>query len=664
MGLFDDYARQWPAGWTFVWAYRGQIQSLGIAVATFWLAYDHGGFPLEARNPFAIGVWWGALLGVATGVWPLVRPPREAFVAGGFLAALAAWTLASAAWAPSGETANSEFDLVALYLGVFVLTVIASRQANVERWVDGLALGIVAVAVLAVASRLRPGLFPGSGDVAAAIPSARARLSYPIGYWNGLAALAALGVPLLLRIAHGARSTAVRSVALAGLPLLAATIYLTSSRGGAVAAGLAAAVFVALSDRHWQALGTTVIAGIGSIMAVLVFADRSYLTNGGTGSVANAQGRSAALLLVAICLVTAVVFARLLRYGRIFRPPPAWAGWALVAVAALALLGAITAGHPVRWFDRFRALPPTTVPSSSVGATGHLLTSAGSGRWQFWSAASSQFVHHPLTGGGAGSFGRWWDRHGSFAYTTEDAHSLYLETLGELGIVGFLLLLGAVGAALVAIIRRVAARHERRGTTPALVAALAAFALAAGIDWMWELPGVTAVAVVLLGLVVGPATISVVRPQPLPHSDRPPAHRSRLMLLVTALVLGWLVICAQALPLLTQLKISQSQAAVRRSDIAGAFSAARAARALEPWAASPYLQLALVQEQSGNVRLALASIDKAIARDDTDWRLWLVAARLQMKAGRPGKARASVAHIRQLNPRSPLLAPLYRALSP
>jgi hypothetical protein len=661
MGLFDDYARQRSAGWTFVWVYRGQIQSLGIAVATFWLAYDHGGFPLEARNPVAIGVWWGALLGVAAGVWPLVRPPREAFVAGGFLAALAAWTLASAAWAPSGETAYSEFDLVALYLGVLVLTVVASRQANVERWADGLTLGIVAVAVLAVASRLRPGLFPGSGDVAAAIPSARSRLSYPIGYWNGLAALAALGVPLLLHIAHGARSTAVRSVALAGLPLLAATIYLTSSRGGAIAAALAVAAFLALTERRWEALATTAFAGVGSALAVVIFVDRSYLTNGGTGSLAYSQGRSAAVLLAAICVATAVAFAAWSRYRPSFRTPPAWAGWALVAIAALILIGALAASHPLRRFDHFRAPP---APPSSVNATGHLLTSAGSGRWQFWSAASSQFVHHPLTGGGAGSFGRWWDRHGSFAYTTEDAHSLYLETLGELGIVGFLLLLGVVGTALVAIVRRLAARHERRGTTPALVAALAAFALAAGIDWMWELPAVTAVAVVLLGLVVGPATVSVVRPQPLPHSDRPPAHRSRLMLLVTALVLGWLVICAQALPLLAQLKISQSQAAVRHSDITGAFSAARAARALEPWAASPYLQLALVQEQSGNVRLALASIDKAIARDDTDWRLWLVAARLQMKAGRPGKARASVAHIRQLNPRSPLLAPLYRALSP
>jgi Tfp pilus assembly protein PilF len=136
------------------------------------------------------------------------------------------------------------------------------------------------------------------------------------------------------------------------------------------------------------------------------------------------------------------------------------------------------------------------------------------------------------------------------------------------------------------------------------------------------------------------------------------------MFRLAVLALGWLIICAQALPLLAQLKISASQAAVRASDTGTALEAADAARALEPWAASPYLQLALVEEQSGEIRSALAFIHDAIRRDRSDWRLWLVAARLQVKAGRPDAARTSVARVEALNPRSPLLAPLYRVLSP
>ena len=667
MGLLGEHARARLDGRAFVWAQRERIQALGIAAATFWLAYDHGGFVPEARNPFAIGVWWAMLFGVGVAVWPLAKVPREALIAGSFLAALAAWTLVSAAWAPSGETALSEFDLVALYLGIFVLTIVASRRANVEQWADGLALGIAAVAVLALASRLRPGLFPGSDDVAAVIPSSRSRLSYPIGYWNGLAALMALGVPLLLRAALAGRSLIVRPLALAGVPVLAATIYLTSSRGGAVGAVVAGAVFVALSDRRWPALGAAAIAGLGSAIAVVALADRPYLVNGNTGSLANAQGRSAALLIAALCAATAATYAVALHYRSSLRSPPVWAARALVATVALGLVVAFVASHPLRRFDHFRAPPANAAASSSVEATAHVFSSSGSGRWQFWSAAGSEFVDHPLIGGGAGSFGRWWDQHGSFAYTVEDAHSLYLETLGELGIVGFLLLLGVLCTGVVVIVRRAfRGRGRPEVVTPALVAAFAAYVLLAGIDWFWELPAVTAVAFVLLGLLVGPATERAAQPQPVPSPPRDTSapRRSRLVPGVAALVLGWLVICAQALPLFAQLKIGESQAAVRSSQTSRALAAARAARALEPWAASPYLQLALVEEQAGSFATALASIDAAIRRDTTDWRLWLVKARLQVKAGRLNEARASLGRVHALNPRSPLLAPLYRFLSP
>ena len=658
MGLLDGLAaRARPHGWTSVRAYRSQfLLVVTIAVATFWLAYDHGAFDVVARNPFAIGVWWAVLFGFLIGVWPLAPVPREAIIAGCFLAALAAWTLASTAWAPSRETALTEFDLAALYLGVFVLTVVGSRPATIERWVDGLALAIVAIAVLALASRLVPGLGLHD-DVATTIPNARSRLSYPIGYWNGLAALAALGVPLLLGISRaGNRPVLVRSLALAGVPLLAATIYLTSSRGGAVAAAVAAVVFLALSDRRWGALAALAIAGLGSMVAVIVLADRSALTKGATGSVAQAQGRSAALLVAAACVGTAVAYAGALRYKRHRVSPPAWMGWAVVAIAALGLIGTLAASHPLRRFDHFRA-PPFT---SNVDATGHLLSSAGSGRWQFWSAAGSQFVHHPILGGGAGSFGRWWDRHGSFAYTTQYAHSLLLGTLGELGVVGFLLLLGVFVTALLAIVRRTGKAQRRQAVVPALVAAAVAYSASAAIDWTWALPGVTTVAIVVLGLLVGPATTSAVRP----IGEGRPSSRSRFALASVALVLGWLVICAEALPLLTHLKINQSQAAVRRADLEAALADARAARALEPWAAEPYLQLALVEEQSGDVPTALAHIHRALARDGTDWRLWLVAARLQMKSGQIDDAKASVTRVRQLNPRSPALASLYRFLSP
>jgi Tfp pilus assembly protein PilF len=115
-----------------------------------------------------------------------------------------------------------------------------------------------------------------------------------------------------------------------------------------------------------------------------------------------------------------------------------------------------------------------------------------------------------------------------------------------------------------------------------------------------------------------------------------------------------LVIGISAIPWLAELKIGASQAAVRRGDGAAAAAAALAARNLEPWASSPYLQLALVSEQAGSLRAARTWMDRALARDPGDWRLWLVAARIDTKLGRSEHARRELARAIQLNPRSPL----------
>jgi tetratricopeptide (TPR) repeat protein len=117
------------------------------------------------------------------------------------------------------------------------------------------------------------------------------------------------------------------------------------------------------------------------------------------------------------------------------------------------------------------------------------------------------------------------------------------------------------------------------------------------------------------------------------------------------------------LPLLTALKIGDSQAAVHAGNAQAALSAARAAHALEPWAASPYVQLALVEEKMGSIPAALVSITSAIRRDSTDWQLWLIAARLWVKAGQLQSAKATLERALALNPRSPLLKRLVRVLA-
>ncbi len=123
------------------------------------------------------------------------------------------------------------------------------------------------------------------------------------------------------------------------------------------------------------------------------------------------------------------------------------------------------------------------------GANPSRLVSAQSNRYEYWRVAVGEFGDAPLQGGGSGSFRTVWLRERPIDETVRDAHSLYFETAAELGIVGLLALLAFV-AGIVAMARRSA---EAAGA----IGALAVFAIHAGLDWDWELPALTLVALTL-----------------------------------------------------------------------------------------------------------------------------------------------------------------------
>ena len=458
-------------------------------------------------------------------------------------------------WAPSAEEAFAEFNRVTLYLGAFLLVLLLGRRASLGRWCDALALAIVAITALALVSRLFPGALPDRG-LAAFLPSAATRLSFPLGYWNGLAVFVAFAVPLLLRLAIVAQSLLVRGVAVASIPALAATIYLTSSRGGVATALTGTAVFLALTARRWTAVAALVVGTVGALGAVSILLPRTQLVNGPLeGELASRQGWTAAILIALVCIVTgagwAVASAALA--GRDQRPR--WLGIAAVATLAVALVAGIALADPVERFHDFKQVPVSAAgPGEEDFVRAHLLSGNGSGRWQFWTVAVEAWKEHPLEGVGAGSYEHWWAEHASFAYFVRDAHSLYLETLGELGLVGLTLVVGLLATGLVSGARRTqAARDEERVSTAALTAVLGSFALALGLDWIWELTAVSLVGIVVLALLTGLAT----QPPSHPREVRTGESESRLTksgygLGVLVVVLAWALISMQAIALLSQ----------------------------------------------------------------------------------------------------------------
>ena len=527
--------------------------TLAIAASVFTLALDGGGYALTTRSSAGLAIWWIVGLAVALAVWPLAKPSRAALSTGGLLAALAALTALSMAWSDSAEKAFAEFERVTLYLGIFTVTVAAGTRANARRWNDGLAIGIVAVGLLALASRLYPHLLTADDQLLAFMPSLT-RLSYPLQYWNGLAIFVALAFPLLLGAAVTERAPVFRGLALAPLPALIAVIYLTSSRGGVAVALAGSIVFVALAGRRLAAIVAVAVTAAGSVAVIGVLQGRSELVDGPLHSAAAAaQGKSAAPLIALTCLAVGLLYglaAHLL-------PRPGLRlkiGFkAAVAVGAVLLVGAgVAAANPQDRLERFKRPPDLHSTPEQRGYTeSHLLSGGGSGRWQFWHSAVDEFKSRPAAGRGAGSYEAWWAAHGSLAYFVRDAHSLYLEMLGELGVIGLFLLVAFLGGGVITgALRLRKGTDDERTLKAALIATVLAFALGAGIDWVWELTVVAAVAVAALGLLTGPATAPATAGGPVVGSPARELFRWRAssagIALRTAVVAAALALAGQA----------------------------------------------------------------------------------------------------------------------
>jgi hypothetical protein len=617
-----------------------------IAVVIVVDAVNGGGSPPAARSVAAILVWWAILMAVAFSLGPRHRVPRAALACAVLLLAFALLAGISMAWAPSAERAFAELDRVLLYAGVLILTLLFARPGDAGRWADGMAGAAATIGFLAVGQRLFPGLFPDD-HLADVLPNAATRLSYPLGYWNGLAIFVALGVPLLLRAAVSARAGLWRAAAIAPVPVLTATMYLSSSRGGVGVAVIASIAFVVLSGLV-RAVLALVVAAVGSAGAIAVLAARPTLVDGPFNTAAaESNGWKAALLMVAICVLCALAYAALTAVvsERLRVPVVAWAVLAVVA------LGGIVAADPSARLREFKAPPPVQAASGAIAVDSHLSSGSGSGRWQFWQAALDQFSNDPITGAGAGSYEPWWAQHGTLDWFVRNAHSLWLETLGELGVLGLLLVAGAFAIGLgtgVSRLRRAAGTD--RTTVAALVAVLIGFVVGAAIDWVWQLPAVTALALLSLGLLVGPATK---RAAPAAETEAEP--RARFGVRAAIVICAWLVLCAQAIPFLASQEVGASQRAAARAEVGDALRQAHSAVSIQPWAASPRLQLALVYEEAGRLDLAREEIGAAIARDSEDWRLQIIASRLAVKSGDIAAARRALARARTLNPRSRLL---------
>jgi O-Antigen ligase len=615
-------------------------------VLTVYLGLSGGGFdPLDSL-PAGIAIWWILVLGVAVGALPRRRPGPLALAALALLAAFALWTGLSLRWTESSEKTALEVAQVGLYLGAFALAVLSRGREGARQMVGALAAGIAVIAGVALLSRLHPAWFPAAQETGRFLETGKERLSYPLDYWNALAALIGIGIALMLQVATGAKAAAVRALATAALPAMILAIYFTLSRGGIAAAAIAIALYFALVPDRLPRLLTATVVGVGGGALILLASHRYELVHGIAGSTARSQGTEMTWLTLAVCVLAGLAQLAL---GATRRPQwahvsPRSARIATGAAAAIAVVALLAAGAPGKvnhaWHDFKQPTEESAAGTSRLGST------SGENRYQLWSAAVREFDSAPLAGTGANTFQLWWTRDADVEAPTLDTHSLYLQTLGELGIVGLAILGAFIALALAGgVIRVIRSGEASRAYLAAALAASSVIWTTSVFDWTWKLPIVPIAALLLIAVL-----LTAGDPEPEPERDSALAWPWRVGVAAASLA----AIAFIAIPYAGTSLIRQSQDKAREGDLNGALADARSAQNVQPGAATPRLQEALILEEEGKLPAAGAAARAATEREPTNWRTWLVLSRLEAELGNAAPAVRDYRRARSLNPESPI----------
>ncbi len=457
------------------------LSVLGVAGALLAVALFFGHGSSDGRL-----FWIGIVASLAAlvlifatllGFLPRPAPTKHGWWALGLFAAFVLWNGLTILWSIAPDRSWSYLNRGLAYLALAVLGLYAGalvRRRPVVTTAGLLAVLFLGVLGWALLGKVFPGLFPDGARVA--------RLRNPIGYWNALALIAALALPLGLWLAAGRRHA--RLVRAGGVVLLyvaSIALVLTYSRAGIVVAAAGVVLWLWLCRDRFEGL-LMLVAGVGPGLVVVAWAATQpglvdHLQTSATRERAGAWFALALVLGVAAALALSHYGARL---GERFSDEERhrWAtrlGAGLVGLAAVAVIAAtIAVGGPDEWFDEFRG-------GDVAQSSGRLAELSSNNRWTWWQESWDLFRDEPAGGHGAHTFeiARRPLRVGSVV--TEEPHNLGVQSLAELGIVGLLLGIGAAGLALLACaeaVRRLegdeqAAAYGARGAAARLPAARA-----------------------------------------------------------------------------------------------------------------------------------------------------------------------------------------------
>jgi O-Antigen ligase len=627
------------------------LVALGPA-ALIYLSFNAGGYFPSAPGFVAVVLAQALVLRTTLAAKPFEGFDRALAIPLAGLALYAAFQLASALWSHATAHTLDSFSRTLLY--VLALALFGSVRYTRERlaWlVRALVVGLGAVCVIGLVSRVLPHTWPTASSFFAN------RLDYPLTYWNAEGMVATIVLILGLHLtADRAEHPGVRVAAAATLPAVGATLLLTFSRGamGAAVVGLLAYCMLA----RFSTLPTALLAVAPPVAIAMRSAwDATALaTRHPTSPIAISQGHRVAVVVGACVAGAALLRAALLLVDRrvaeleLVRTPPrrsvlfgisAAVGVVLVAIALAAGAG----GFAQREYDKF--VHGNNEPR--VTKTRDRLTDpANNGRLPLWRVALDIYDTQELRGTGAGTYQQYYPRYRTRQEYVVDTHSLYLQSLAELGIVGLALILIVVLSVLGGLASRI--RGPDRPLYAALFAVWLAWAVHQGFDWDWQMPAVTLGMFMLAGLALARPRDGKVGLSGLPGGRVPVA-------------LGWLVLAVAPLLVgISYARLQQSGEELRRGECASAKHEALSSLSLSAKRPQAYTIIGVCDLVQGFAQAAVPAMTEAAALEPESWEewYWLAVARAAAGADPHAAIRRSI----ELNPRESGLRHAARLLRP
>jgi hypothetical protein len=629
----------------------GWVALILLAPATLlYLSFNAGGYFPSSYGLATIALAAALVLRTTLAERPFEGFNRTLAIPLVALTLYAAFQLTSALWAHATANTLDSFALTLLYVLAFALFGSARyTRARVDWLVRAIVAGLAAVCVAGLISRVLPHTWPTATSFFAD------RLNYPLTYWNAEGVVAAIALILGFHLtAERTEHWSVRVLSAAVLPAVAATLLLTFSRGAIGVAAIGLLAYCLLT--RLSTLPTALLA-VAAPVAIALRAAWDATALAGThptSAAAISQGHHVAHVVGACVLGAGLLRAALLPVDRrvarlrlLRNPPPrpvragVGAGVAVVVLVVALAIGA--GGFLHREYDKF---VHGTHEQHTSQTRERLTDPANDGRFPLWKAALDIYDTQKLRGTGAGTYQQYFPRYRTQSGYVVDAHSLYLQSLAELGIVGFVLILIVVLGILAGLAARI------RGPDRALYAAVFAVALAWAVhqafDWDWQMPAVTLGVFMLAGLALARAGDGKVRLSGLPF-DR------------TLVALGWLLLAVAPLLVGTSYaRLQHSAADLERGNCTSARREALSSLSLSAKRPQAYVVIGMCDLEQGFAQAAVPAMTQAASLEPHSWeqQFWLAVAR----AAAGVDPHAAIDRALAINPREPGLRNAERKL--